>query len=59
MKKDIRHYDKDGNWHGEQINYYVHTDRISLIDSKLNIRKNYLGSKADIKEIVQDINSLN
>lgn len=44
---------------GEKINYYVHTDRISLIDTELNIRKNYLGSKANIEEIVSDINSLN
>jgi protein SCO1/2 len=44
---------------GEVINYYVHTDRISLIDSELNIRKNYIGSKVVIKEIVNDIISLN
>ncbi len=44
---------------GEKINYYVHTDRISLIDTELNIRKNYLGSKVNIEEIVSDIISLN
>ena len=43
---------------GEKINYYVHTDRISLIDSELKVRKNYIGSKAESEEIVRDINSL-
>ena len=44
---------------GETINYFVHTDRISLIDEDLKLRKNYVGSKADIEEIVNDINALN
>jgi len=43
---------------GDIINYFVHTDRISLIDEELNIRKNYLGSQANIDEIITDINSL-
>ena len=40
---------------GEKIYLYVHTDRISLIDKEGKIRKNYLGSKANIVEIVNDI----
>ena len=44
---------------GEIINYFVHTDRISLIDEKLNIRKNYLGSQANIDEVINDIQTLN
>ncbi len=38
--------------------YYVHTDRISLLDQKGNLRKNYPGSKIDIKEITTDIKEL-
>ena len=38
--------------------YYVHTDRISLLDQKGNLRKNYPGSKINIKEIVADIKEL-
>lgn len=44
---------------GEIINYFVHTDRISLIDEDLKLRKNYVGSKANIEEILNDINALN
>jgi protein SCO1/2 len=44
---------------GEIINYFVHTDRISLIDEDLKLRKNYVGSKANIEEILKDINALN
>ncbi len=42
----------------EKIYYYVHTDRISLVDKEGNIRKNYIGSNADIEEIVRDVKSL-
>ncbi len=38
--------------------FFTHTDRITLIDRELNIRKYYNGSKADIKEIVNDIKRL-
>ncbi len=38
--------------------YYVHTDRISLLDRKGNLRKNYPGSKIDINEILTDIKEL-
>ena len=43
---------------GEKIIFYVHTDRISLIDQKGRIRKQYSGSKIKIEEIVADINSI-
>lgn len=43
---------------GRKIYYYIHTDRISLIDTKGRIRKNYLGSKINIDEIVNDIKQL-
>ncbi|MEG8946155.1 SCO family protein [Rosettibacter firmus] len=47
-------YDEKGN-----LSYYfIHTDRISLIDQKGQLRKNYTGSIADINEIVNDIKYL-
>ena len=44
---------------GEKAFLYVHTDRISLIDSKSRIRKNYPGSKINVDEIVKDVKELN
>jgi len=38
--------------------FYVHTDRIQLIDQFGIIRKNYLGSKANIDEVLNDIKSI-
>lgn len=47
-------YDADGN-----LSYYiVHTDRLSLIDQNGILRKNYVGSIADINEVVSDIKYL-
>lgn len=43
---------------GRKIYFYVHTDRIQLIDTEGKIRKNYKGSKIDIDEIVRDIKLL-
>ena len=43
---------------GEKIIFYVHTDRISLIDQEGRIRKHYSGSKIKVEEIVADIKSL-
>ncbi|MEW6509223.1 MAG: SCO family protein [Bacteroidota bacterium] len=43
---------------GKVTYYYVHTDRIQLIDSKGRIRKNYPGSSINIDEIINDIKSL-
>jgi protein SCO1/2 len=36
----------------------MHTDRISLIDSKGQLRKNYKGSTLNIEELVKDIKTL-
>jgi len=38
--------------------FFTHTDRISLIDKKGFLRKEYSGSKANTSEIVQDIEKL-
>ncbi len=43
---------------GETVYFYIHTDRISLVDKSGNIRKNYMGSKVDIDEIINDIETL-
>ncbi|MFA5804296.1 MAG: SCO family protein [Melioribacteraceae bacterium] len=43
---------------GRKIFYYVHTDRIQLIDADGKIRKNYKGSTINVNEIVADIKSL-
>jgi len=43
---------------GRKIYYYIHTDRISLIDTEGRIRKNYIGSKINIEEIVNDLKTL-
>lgn len=43
---------------GHVTYYYVHTDRIALIDQQGRIRKNYSGSKIDIDEIMKDIKKL-
>ena len=44
---------------GTKTYYYVHTDRIQLVDQDGKIRKNYLGSKINIDEIVEDVKKLN
>ncbi len=38
--------------------FFTHTDRISLVDKNLKIRKNYVGSKIDKNEIIEDIKQL-
>ncbi len=43
---------------GEEYVYFIHTDRISLFDSENRLRKNYLGSKAPIDEVVEDVKTL-
>jgi protein SCO1/2 len=43
---------------GEAVYFFAHTDRIILIDQEGRIRKEYPGSKADIKEITEDIKYL-
>jgi protein SCO1/2 len=43
---------------GRKIYYYVHTDRVQLMDAEGKIRKNYKGSDINIDEIVKDIKKL-
>lgn len=43
---------------GKVTYYYIHTDRIQLIDGEGRIRKNYPGSSINIDEIIDDIKSL-
>ncbi len=43
---------------GEAVYFFAHTDRIILIDQEGKIRKEYPGSRADIKEITEDIKHL-
>jgi len=43
---------------GEPVYFFVHTDRITLIDQQSNIRKEYRGSHINIEEIVSDIKYL-
>lgn len=43
---------------GRKIYYYVHTDRVQLIDTEGKIRKNYKGSTINVDEIVADIKKL-
>jgi protein SCO1/2 len=44
---------------GTKSYYFVHTDRIKLIDKNGVVRKNYIGSKIRIDEILRDIKKLN
>mgnify|MGYP002639113325 CR=1 FL=1 len=44
---------------GKKHYYYIHTDRISLIDTEGRIRKNYSGSNINTDEIIHDIKLLN
>lgn len=43
---------------GEMMYFYVHTDRINLMDEQGRIRASYLGSQANIEQIVNDIKLL-
>lgn len=43
---------------GDIVEFYAHTDRISLYDQDLYLRKNYKGSSINVDEIVNDIKSL-
>ncbi|MBK6679291.1 MAG: SCO family protein [Ignavibacteriales bacterium] len=43
---------------GSPSYFYTHTDRISIIDRRGFLRKEYPGSKANIEEIVNDIKKL-
>ena len=43
---------------GDASYFFTHTDRISIIDKRGFLRKEYPGSKANIEEIVNDIKKL-
>lgn len=43
---------------GNPIIFFTHTDRIALIDQNLIIRKNYIGSKVEKDEVIEDIKIL-
>ncbi len=44
---------------GRDTSYsFIHTDRISLIDRDNNLRKEYSGSRANIKDIIKDVKAL-
>ncbi|MEO8398720.1 MAG: SCO family protein, partial [Ignavibacteriaceae bacterium] len=43
---------------GEPVYFFVHTDRITLVDQESRIRKEYSGSKINIDEIISDIKSI-
>jgi protein SCO1 len=43
---------------GSKSYFFTHTDRISLIDQRNRLRKEYVGTSVDIKEIIKDIKSL-
>jgi protein SCO1/2 len=43
---------------GSIIYFYTHTDRITLIDKEGNIRNEYRGSKTNIQQIINDIQTL-
>ncbi len=43
---------------GKNMYFYVHTDRISLFDRNLSLRKNYPGSTLIIEEIINDIKNI-
>ncbi len=44
---------------GSRSIYYVHTDRIQLVDKNGMLRRNYIGSKLRMDEIMNDIQTLN
>jgi protein SCO1 len=43
---------------GDLIYFFTHTDRITLVDPEMNIRNEYIGSRADIRLIVEDVKKL-
>lgn len=44
---------------GDTLYYFIHTDRISLIDKQSRLRMNFSGSKANKNEIINSIKQLN
>lgn len=43
---------------GSKSYYYIHTDRIQLFDEDGRVRKNYLGSKVNVREVAKDVKML-
>ena len=43
---------------GKVSYYYIHTDRIQIIDDEGKIRKNYPGSSINIDEIIKDVKQI-
>jgi protein SCO1/2 len=43
---------------GDPVYFFTHTDRITLVDQDLNIRKSYRGSEINLEEIISDIKNL-
>jgi len=43
---------------GQMIYYYIHTDRISVMDKDGIIRKDHLGSSVNIDELINDIKKI-
>ncbi|WP_337872363.1 SCO family protein [Ignavibacterium sp.] len=60
LKFDVKAVPADSSYDAEgNLSYYiVHTDRISLIDQDGVLRKNYVGSIAEINEILEDLKYL-
>ena len=44
---------------GDTIYYFIHSDRISLIDKQGRLRKNFNGSNVDKNELINSLNQLN
>lgn len=43
---------------GEPSYFFVHTDRITLMDQEGRIRQEYKGSKVDVEQVIKDIKTL-
>lgn len=43
---------------GDTTYYFIHTDRISIMDPDGKIRAEYKGSTANVKELIKDINRI-
>ncbi|MCH8942979.1 MAG: SCO family protein [Bacteroidetes bacterium] len=44
---------------GDTLYYFIHTDRISLLDKQGRLRKNFNGSKVDKDELISSLKQLN
>ena len=57
---DVKAFNDDTTFNekGEPNYFMIHSDRISLVDAKGNLRKNYRGSVASPRELSDDIKNL-